>query len=213
MSTARCGHRTTALPAFIVSISPPAGSRLGSRSRTRASRTISMTWFRTRRTTPISPTSASVTLGGSMPRPARSNCSRCRRRRRHREQFDLAGLGIDPPNVTLAKVGEIGVVLRVRNHVIDIVRLARVLERLPSLDPAGGDIETMNAGKAVVLCPHLAVDMGALRAHHIDLRGVDVLLALQRPEPERLGLAVEFHDRGLIHVAKPQIAVAIAAQI
>jgi len=36
--------------------------------------------------------------------------------------------------------------------------------------------------------------------------------ALQRPEPERLGLAVEFHDRGLIHVAKPQIAVAIAAQ-
>ena len=52
----------------------------------------------------------------------------------------------------------------------------RVLERLPGLDLAGGEVEPMDAGKAVVLRPDLAVDVRALRAHHVDLRGVDVLL-------------------------------------
>src|SRR6202035_1199742 len=58
----------------------------------------------------------------------------------------------------------------------------------------------------------LAVDTGALRADHVDLGGVDIAFALQRPELEGLGLAVEFDDRGLIHIAEPQITVAIAAQ-
>jgi hypothetical protein len=73
----------------------------------------------------------------------------------------------------------------VRNHVVDIVRAGHALERLPGLEFAGGDIEPVHAGKAVVLGPDLAVDIGALRADHVDLGGVDVLVAFQRPELER----------------------------
>ena len=108
--------------------------------------------------------------------------ARRRARRRHGEQLDLAGLGVDAADMLLAEVGEVDVVLGVRDHVVDVVRLAlgRVLERLPGLDLAGGEVEPMDAGKAVVLRPDLAVDVRALRAHHVDLRGVDVLLGRQR---------------------------------
>ena len=133
---------------------------------------------------------------------------------RNREERDLPGLRVDPADVALPEVGEIGVVLRVRDDVVDVVRLAlrRVLERLPGLDLAGGELEPVHAGKAVVLRPHLAVDVRRLRAHHVDLRRVDVDLGRQRPELERLALAIELHDRRLIHVAEPQVAVAVRAQ-
>ena len=96
----------------------------------------------------------------------------------------FARRGVDTPDVLVAEIGEIDVVFGVRDDVIDIVRFAlgRVLERLPRFDFAGGDIETVHAGKAVVLRPDLAVDMRTLRAHHVDLRGIDVLLGRQRPE-------------------------------
>ncbi len=87
-----------------------------------------------------------------------------------------------------------------------------VFERLPGFDLAGGEIEPMDAGEAVVLRPDLAVDVRALRAHHVDLGGVDVLLLRQRPVRELLGLAVELDERGLVHVAEPQIAVLVGAQ-
>ena len=113
-----------------------------------------------------------------------------------------------------AEVGEPDVVLRVRDHVVDVVRLAlgRALERLPSLDLSRGDIEPVHAGEAVVLRPHLAVHVRSLRAHHVDLRGVDVLLGRQLPGGEFRRLAVELEDRRLVHVAEPQVPRAISAQ-
>src|SRR6267154_6200428 len=114
--------------------------------------------------------------------------------------------------MALAEVGEVDVVAGVRNHVVDIVWARHALERLPGFNFAGRDIEPVNAGKAVVLHPDLAVDVRALRAHHIDLRSVDVFIALQRPELEGLTLAIELHDCRLVHIAEPQTAVAIAAQ-
>jgi hypothetical protein len=70
----------------------------------------------------------------------------------------------------------------------------------------------MDPGKAVVLRPDLAVHMRALRAHHVHLGGVDVLLGRQREVLERLALAIELHHRGLIHIAQPQIAGLVGAQ-
>jgi hypothetical protein len=48
-----------------------------------------------------------------------------------------------------------------------------------------------------------------LRADHVQLRRVDVLLRRQLPEGELLGLAVELDDLRLVHVAEPQVAVAV----
>ena len=110
------------------------------------------------------------------------------------------------------EVGEEHVVLGVWDHVVDVVRLLGVLERLPGFDLAAGEIEPMDAGEAVVLRPDLAVDVRALRAHHVDLGGVDVLLLGELPVLEFLGLAVELDERGLVHVAEPQIAVLVGAQ-
>src|SRR5260370_5358786 len=138
--------------------------------------------------------------------------ARCGSGRRNLVQLDRAALGVDPPDMALPKVGEIDVIHRVRNYVVNIVRARHALERFPGFGIAGRDVEPVSAGKAIVLRPHLAVDTGALRAGHVDLGGVDVALALQRPEFKGFGLAVEFYDRGLVHVADPQIALAIAAQ-
>src|SRR6266566_6154847 len=90
--------------------------------------------------------------------------------------------------------------------------LGGALERLPGLDLAAGDVEAVHTGKAVILGPDLAVDVRSLRAHHIDLRGVDIALGRQRPELELLASRIELDDRGLVHVAEPQIARAIGAQ-
>src|SRR5438309_9462037 len=90
--------------------------------------------------------------------------------------------------------------------------LGGALERLPGLDLAAGDVEAVHTGKAVILGPDLAVDIRSLRAHHIDLRGVDIALGRQRPELELLTLRVEFDDRRLVHVAEPQIARALRAE-
>src|SRR5207244_1712482 len=73
-------------------------------------------------------------------------------------------------------------------------------------------IQTMDAGEAIVLRPHLAVDVRGLRAHHVHLRRVDVLLRRQLPLRELLRLAIELQDRRLVHVAEPEIAVLVAAQ-
>src|SRR6185437_11112585 len=85
-------------------------------------------------------------------------------------------------------------------------------ERLEGLEFAGPDVEPVDAGKAIVLRPDLAVDAGALRNDHVDLRRVDIFLALERPELERFSLWIELCNRGLIHVAEPQITLGIAAQ-
>src|SRR5215467_11650120 len=129
-------------------------------------------------------------------------------------ELHLARLRVDAPDVAPAEVGEPSVILRVGDHVVDVVRLAlgRALEGLPGLDLAGGDVEAVHAGEAVVLRPYLAVDVRVLRAHHVDLRRVDVLLGRELPGGELLSLAVELEDRRLVHVPQPQVAVAIRAQ-
>ena len=72
------------------SISPPARSRPGSRSRTRprASHTTSTTWCRNPRATSFSPTSARSISAASTPRPARSSCLPSSRRARRAAQPD-----------------------------------------------------------------------------------------------------------------------------
>src|SRR5260370_14865946 len=135
--------------------------------------------------------------------------ARRRGRRRDLVQLDLAAFDVDPPDMALAEVGEIDVISGIRDHVVNIMRTRHALERFPGFDLAGRDVEPMNPGNAVVLRPDLAIDVGALRTDHVDLRGVDILVALQRPEPEGLGAAVEPSARGLIHIAEPQLAAAI----
>src|SRR6266516_2299963 len=78
---------------------------------------------------------------------------------RYLEHLHLAALRVDAPDMPPAKVGEPGVVLRVGNDVVDVVRFAlgRALERLPGLDLPRRDVEAVHAGEAVVLSPHLAV--------------------------------------------------------
>src|SRR5207244_5894557 len=88
----------------------------------------------------------------------------------------------------------------------------RALEGLPGLDLAAREVQAMHAGEAVVLRPYLAVDVRGLRAHHVHLRRVDVLLRRQLPGGELARLAIELEDRGLVHVAQPKVAVAVAAQ-
>ena len=68
------------------------------------------------------------------------------------------------------------------------------------------------AAKPLFCDQHLAVDVRAFRPHHVHLRGVDVVLRRHRPGGELLGLRIELHDRGLIHVAEPPIAVPVGAQ-
>ena len=99
-----------------------------------------------------------------------------------------SGLGVDTADVALAEIGEVDVVLGVRDDVVDIVRARHALERFKGLEFPAGDVEPVDAGKTVVLRPDLAVDAGALRTDHIDLCRVDIFLALQRPELEGFGL-------------------------
>ena len=94
-----------------------------------------------------------------------------------------------------ADVGEPGVVLRIRDHVVDVVPDRRVLERLPGLPLAGLEIDAVHAGKAVVLRPHLAVD--AMLSGLVMLTCVlgRFHSARERPDLELLGLGVELADR------------------
>src|SRR6202007_147480 len=98
----------------------------------------------------------------------------------------FTGLGVNASDLPLTEIREVGVVSGVGNDVVDIMQLAlgSALERLPGLDLAGRDVEAVHAGKAVVLGPDLAVDVRSLRAHHVDLRGVDIAFGRQRPEPK-----------------------------
>jgi hypothetical protein len=70
----------------------------------------------------------------------------------------------------------------------------------------------MNHREAVVLEPHLAVHVTALRRRHVDLRHILVELAGEREQLEALGLGIELRDGGLKADTEPEIALAVSAQ-
>src|SRR4030095_15111651 len=126
-------------------------------------------------------------------------------------KLDFLGLGVDAADRFAADIREPGVVLRVGDHVVDIVPDGGSLERLPRFPLAGLEVHAMHAGEAVVLRPHLAVDGDVERARHVDLRVGPVPLGRYRPHLQLLGPGIELADGGLVHHADPQVLVAVHA--
>ena len=127
----------------------------------------------------------------------------------------LPRLGVDPADVLLREVGEVEVVLRVRDDVVDVVVLARLgvlerrdgLDRRRSRDRGGGPPRSRCS--ASIPCRRPRTDFGA---HHVDLRHVLVHVGRQAEGRDLLGLGIELADRALVHHAEPEVAVLVGAQ-
>ena len=120
---------------------------------------------------------------------------------------DRAGLRVDAADFLGAHHQEVAVVLRVRNHVVDVG--ARNLVRLEHLELAGLDVEPQDGVGARILQPHLAVDVVPIGADLVDLHVIAVQLRRQAPRLELLRLLVELGDAALELHRQPQVLVLV----
>ena len=91
--------------------------------------------------------------------------------------------------------------------------LGQVLIDREALDLARGELDAVHAFEPDIVHPHLAVDAGVLRLHHVDLRRVVVLRGRQAVDLRLAGAPVEARDRALEHHAEPEIPVLVGLEV